>query len=343
MNPTNRLISPLTTAAAILALLAHSPGASAQQDRLPNLTSTPAFDIHVSGNSADTADLRFSFLSWNSGAGPFELIAGEVAQGRQNVYQRIYDSNGSYREVLAGNFEWHSDHNHFHFDDYAYYLLQSVTGNSQKTGAKTSFCLMDTDRIDGSLPGSPSSAQYVSCGNFFQGISVGYGDKYGWHLAGQEIPLRNLGDGDYRLIATVDPTGVIQETNESDNDSCVLLRLVTSTSPPTVTILDEDGCDSDPEPPPPGNEVVVDSIIPATAAKGSSVSVLISGSGFLPGMTVKLENGRGARPVVSNVQIDEQASTVTALITMKKGAKPTTWDVRVGSGVLVDGFTVTRR
>lgn len=314
--------------------------ASAQQPLLPNLTALPAFDIHIAENPAGKAELRFSFRSWNSGVGPFELIAGELAQGRQNVYQRIYNDDGSYEDVLAGNFEWHSGHSHFHFDDYALYLLQKVTGNSQKTSAKTSFCLMDTDLVDGTLPGSPSTPQYVSCGNFFQGISIGYGDTYGWHLPGQEISLKNLKDGDYRLITQVDPQDRIMETDDSDNEACVLLNLVTSTPTPTVTILDASGCDGG-SGPPPGGDVTVDSIIPNTTTNNSSVSVVISGSGFEAGMDVTLENGRGAPPTVSNVNIDSQNSTVTALITVKKGAKATSWDVRVGSGVLVDGFTVT--
>ena len=329
-------------AATLTVSLGLASNASAQQPLLPNLTATPAFHIHISENPAGKAELRFSFRSWNSGVGPFEMIAGELAQGRQNVYQRIYNDDGTYEDVLAGNFEWHSGHSHFHFDDYALYLLQKVTGNSQKTSAKTSFCLMDTDLVDDTLPGVPDSPQYISCGNFFQGISIGYGDTYGWHLPGQEISLKNLKDGDYRLITRVDPFDRIMETDDTDNEACVLLNLVTSAETPTVTILDDSGCDGGSEPPPPpGGEVTVDSIVPRSGDRTSSVSVVITGSGFAPGMDVTLENGQGARPVVSNISIDEQTSTITALITMKKGAKAVSWDVRVGSGVLVDGFTVT--
>ncbi|MDH3338293.1 MAG: lysyl oxidase family protein [Gammaproteobacteria bacterium] len=327
-------------AATLIVSLGLTSNASAQQPLLPNLTALPAFHIHIAENPAGKQELRFSFRSWNSGDGRFELIAGELAQGRQNIYQRIYNDDGSYEDVLAGDFEWHSGHSHFHFDDYALYLLQQVTGNSQKTSTKTSFCLMDTDLVDGTLPGAPSSPQYVSCGNFFQGISVGYGDTYGWHLPGQEISLKNLKDGDYRLITEVDPQNRIMETDDSDNEACVLLNLVTSTPTPTVTILNESSCDGGSEPPP-GGEVTVDSITPNSAPRDSSVSVLITGSGFASGMEVSLENGSGARPTVSVVNVDEQNSTITAVITLKKGAKAGNWDVRVGSGVLPGGFTVT--
>jgi hypothetical protein len=200
----------------------------------------PAFDIHVAVNPSGKPELRFSFRSWNSGVGPFEMIAGEVAQGRQNVYQRIYNDDDTFADTLAGNFEWHQAHNHFHFDDYALYVLPAIEGNSQRSSQKTSFCLMDTTEMDLTLPGAPSVAQYVSCGNFFQGISVGWGDTYGWHLAGQEISLKNLQDGDYRLETTVDPEDRILESDETDNESCVLLHISVSTQ--TVDILNASGC-----------------------------------------------------------------------------------------------------
>ena len=91
----------------------------------------------------------------NAGAGPLELFAGEVVRKRQNVYQRIFSSDGSYRDKLAGSFDWHQGHDHFHFNDYALYTLQPTWTKSNRTGAKTSFCVMDTDLVNGSLDGAP--------------------------------------------------------------------------------------------------------------------------------------------------------------------------------------------
>ena len=187
----------------------------------------------------------------------------------------------------------------------------------------------------------PSEAVFNSCGNLTQGISPGWGDTYGWHLPGQEISLKNVKDGDYRLITKVDYKDLLMETDETDNESCVLLHIVTSTPTPTVAILNDSGCDdgSEPPPPPPGGDVTVDSIVPDSAARDSSVFVMISGTGFEAGMEVTLENGKGPRPTVSDVTVS--STMITALITMKKGAKAVSWDVRVGSGVLDGGFTVT--
>jgi len=253
-NIFNRAVFILLGTVLIISLSLTS-NASAQQPLLPNLTPWPAFDISAGLNSEGDPELRFAFLSWNNGAGPLELIAGEVAQGRQSVYQRIYNDDASYTDVLAGDFVWHQGHEHFHFEDYALYVLPAVIGNSQRTSTKTSFCLMDSHQVNSSIPGSPNQAGYDSCGNFFQGISVGWGDKYGSGLIGQEISLSNLQDGDYRLMTTVDPENRIVESDDNDNESCVLLRIVVSTPTPTVEILDGSSCPAAPPPDADGDDL----------------------------------------------------------------------------------------
>jgi hypothetical protein len=78
------------------------------------------------------------------------------------------------------------------------------------------------------------------------------------------------------------------------------------------------------------------------APQGSVNPVTITGSGFAAGMGVSFENGSGARPVASNVTVVD-STTITATVTVKTGGGPRSdrvWDVRVGSEVLPNGFTV---
>ena len=90
--------------------------------------------------------------------------------------------------------------------------------------------------------------------------------------------------------------------------------------------------------------VVVTSIDPPTAQKGTTSPVTISGSGFAAGAEVTFEGGKGAPPTASATSIAD--SEITGTVTVKVNAKPNTvWDVRVtnpdsSSGVLADGFTV---
>lgn len=205
----------------------------------PNIEALPARELRLETDAGRTY-LRFSTTTWNSGQGPLELVAGSVdpSQGRQNVYQRIHSDDGSYRNVYVGAFVWHSDHNHFHFEDYATYTLQPVSapGASSRSSSKTTFCIMDTDRIDHRLPGAPKRAVYTSCSNAVQGMSVGWGDTYRYYLAGQEIEVTDLPSGDYRLTVEADPKGRLVEISKSDNTSEILIRL--NVEEGTVVVLD---------------------------------------------------------------------------------------------------------
>jgi Lysyl oxidase len=246
--------------------------------------------------------------SWNNGAGPLELRAGEIdtVGNRQNVYQRVYLSDGQ---------------------------PFNAPGGSQRTSSKTTFCVMDTTKINTSLPGAPGSAVYTTCGNTIQGMSVGWGDTYRYYLEGQSIDFTGNPSGDYKLIIEIDPKKRIIESNEEDNISCVLLRINVTNS--SVIVLNSTGCDG------PAGGVVVTSIQPSSSPRGSLTPVTITGSGFTAGVQVSLENGSNPRPTVSNVRVLD-ANTITADVAVKSGGggRDRVWDVRVGSSVLPDGFTV---
>lgn len=324
----------------LLAIVLVLPSDGSAQEVLelkPNLRPLPAHDLAVVADAAGGTRLIFATTSWNNGDGPLELRAGEIDSGseRQNVYQRVPLSDGGSYDRLAGTFVWHPQHNHFHFEDYALYTLQpaDAPGASDRTSSKTTFCVMDTGKVDGRLPGAPRKAVYATCGATVQGMSVGWGDTYGNALFGQSIDLTGLPDGDYRLIIEIDPKRRLLEIDEGDNVSCVLLRI--SVSDRTMSVLDNTGCAGS------GAEVLVSSIVPSATPQGTVVGVTISGSGFVPGMTVSFENGSPPRPFLSDVVVHD-ANTITANVTAKNGGsgRDRTWDVRVGSGVLADGFTV---
>jgi len=97
--------------------------------------------------------------------------------------------------------------------------------------------------------------------------------------------------------------------------------------------------------PPP---LAVTSIAPNQMAAGSSVSVVVAGTGFAPGTKLSFANGVGATPVASNVVVTG-ATSLTAKVTAKKtGPKGAhRWDVIVTApdgrtAILTAGFTVTR-
>ena len=324
--------------AAAAACLACAATAQTGVTMPPNLIPLPASNISLVTDGAGQSLLRLATTGWNAGTGPLELVAGEVVTGsdppKQKVYQRVYVNGGAPVLSYAGSFTYHAGHNHIHFDDYATYSLQPVNapGGSERLGTKTTFCVMDTNKINGALPGAPSGAVYSTCGNQIQGISVGWGDTYGAHLAGQEIDFTDNADGVYRLRIELDPKKLIVESNENDNVSCVLLNI---RKPSSVTVLDASGSCS-----------AVTSISPNAARIGQTVQVTISGYGFSQGMAVGFEGGNGPRPEVSNVVLASDSDTVdliTATVTVpakRKGGRDPVWNLRVGTSVLPDAFTV---
>lgn len=320
---------------AMTTLLRVAPGSAQAVELRPNLQPFPAFDLRVVTNlSTGGKEIRFSTRSWNKGTGPLELVAGETGPDGQHVYQRVYSSDGSHQDYWVGRFEWHPLHNHFHFQDYALYYLEPIDapGGSVKSGTKTTFCVMDTNKINGSLPGAPLNAVYATCGSTVQGMSVGWADTYGYNLSGQAVDFTGNPSGDYCLTIMIDPKARLQESNENDNVSSTLLRVDVERS--TVTVLDSTGCT------PIGGDVTVASILPSSAKTGSKTQVVIQGSGFAPGMAVSFEGGSGPPPQVSTVVVSPD--TIQATVTVKKGkpGKDPLWNLRVGSGVKFDAFKV---
>ena len=172
--------------------------------------------------------LRFSNTVWNAGEGPLELRGETVSAQRTKVYQRIYDETSAFSEQVVGEFIFHPAHNHWHFENFAEYELWTkaeydtwiasnrVRGQAQKRGSKTIFCMMDTAKVQ-NLPGSPSTKAYSSCGQILQGISVGWGDTYGYNLPEQWIDLgtSKLTDGTYVLRSVVDHKNTLIESSSN--------------------------------------------------------------------------------------------------------------------------------
>ena len=337
MNKRTVLVQITVLSWVLAAILGSVAIVSAQVVELrPNLQPLPAGNVELLGGTT----LIFSTTSWNSGTGPLELRAGETGSAGQNVYQRVYLSDGGFYDKLAGTFVFHPEHNHFHFEDYALYTLQpfNAPGGSARTSSKMTFCVMDTTPVNLGLPGAPAGPVYSVCGNTIQGMSVGWGDTYGSILAGQSIDFSGNPSGDYQLFIEIDPKKRIIEASDTDNISCVLLRIDVSHS--NVTVLNPNGCDG---PAPGGGNVVVSNIVPNGASRGSVSTVTITGSGFVQGMQVSFENGSGQRPMATQVTVVD-ANTITANVTVRNGGggRDPVWDVRVGSGVLPNGFTVLK-
>lgn len=177
--------------------------------------------------------LRFSTAIANAGEAPVELRGGPITEdGRQTVYQRLYtrDDQGEFVAVedrTAGEFIYHPQHNHLHFEGYAEYrLLQNVDGEvgglaqrddgTTVLGEKVGFCLINITTYDSSIPGYSQSPTGYGCG-LRQGISVGRADVYWSGLDSQWIDVTGVPDGEYFIEVTLDADNAIMESDETNN------------------------------------------------------------------------------------------------------------------------------
>ena len=82
--------------------------------------------------------------------------------------------------------------------------------------------------------------------------------------------------------------------------------------------------------PDPPASVTVSSILPISMAKGKTIPVTITGTGFFDGASVTFENGCGPSPSASSIVV-ESTTTITAEITTKNGGpnKNCAFEVRV--------------
>jgi hypothetical protein len=202
----------------------------------PNLKTLKPMDLRFGTqtiNGTTHKVMRFSNTVWNAGEGRLELRAKTVTTSsgkKTRVNQYVYDNAGGFTSKYVGDMVFHSSHNHFHFQDFARYELWTradydnwvasnrAQGQAIKRGAKTTFCIMDTDLVQ-RLPNSPSNPVYGSCSPSVQGLSVGWGDTYGYYLADQWIDLgtSSLPDGQYVLRSVADPSNNLYESaNRSD-------------------------------------------------------------------------------------------------------------------------------
>jgi hypothetical protein len=192
--------------------------------------------------------LRFDQTIANVGQGPFEVryrIDGVATEETRDLVQRIYRSDGSYRDRVADKYTFHAAHAHFHYKNFAQSHLWSATPKGDKVGTKpirsarkAGVCMVDVvQRGFGERGDSPRA--YVPPGclvpteadpatgalSAISGISVGWADIYPWYFFDQFIEVSGLRDGYYMLDTIADQAGTVTEVDESNNASSTLIRL----------------------------------------------------------------------------------------------------------------------
>jgi hypothetical protein len=180
--------------------------------------------------------LRFSTTVTNGGLGALHLIGTSTVSTNpdgsqvQDVMQRVFNTNATFTDRLAGRFTYHPTHGHMHIDGWTKYRLRIRPANQSVGSAVVeseyqSFCLLDLTHTNPALPGSPASAVYNSCATTTNGISVGWADTQGSGLASQSLDITLVPNGTYWLEAEADPRNNLAESNETNNVTRVGITL----------------------------------------------------------------------------------------------------------------------
>lgn len=244
-----RRFTPIALAVMFAAGIPGAGAAPAAVEHLPDLRTLPPSDVQID-SSGNGRLLRFSNIVANLGSGRMELRPQNTGnlltvllggQATTRAYQGTYthDAAGNWRRVrenLVGTFKYHPEHAHWHFEKFARYELFNVAADGSigsslnRVGEKTTFCLIDTNRVDSTLEHSAASAQYTTCGpSSTTGISVGWADKYGYQLDGQWLDIAGIEDGTYWLVSTVNYTGKLLESDTTNNAGKVKIRITGNT------------------------------------------------------------------------------------------------------------------
>jgi hypothetical protein len=244
-----------------LAEVERAPDVEPLRELVPNLISLPPGNLHFATSAylfdvgendllscypEETLEqgarrcLRFDQVIGNIGSGPLELryrIQDAATSGE--LRQRIYRSDGSYRERLADRLEFHAAHAHFHYANFAQaHLWRSNAAGERldaepiRSGRKNGFCLIDVDNSwfgrkgDAARTyGAPGCLLPTSGEDVVHGISVGWADVYNWFLADQFVEVSGVPDGYYLLESVADPADTLTEGRDDDNTAATLIRL----------------------------------------------------------------------------------------------------------------------
>jgi hypothetical protein len=245
---------------------AKRPGATGL---LPDLRTVVPTHLNLV-NEHQLETLRFSNGIANTGPGPWALrpepaieIARENNLSTVSAYQEIRDSGAYYKcgeqpkqvaecynvvsESVAGNFEFHPAHNHWHISDVALFEVRrgSPTGPVvNKASIKQTFCLIDWYKLDDNSP--TTERVFFDCYSSFQGISSGWVDQYHQSTEGQQLDLTGAPNGDdYYLVSTANYAGIFREADRTNNTAWVKFSLTSdSKGNRKVTVTDHSPCDS---------------------------------------------------------------------------------------------------
>lgn len=221
------------------------PVDSTYPNLVPNVEDVQVQNFRVVDDGFTTESglfLWFDTRAQNLGTVPVQLTVDKVETPEtstvsQCIAWRSAENHLCSRTEVVGGYTWHEAHRHFHYEDFARYELRKLAADGRPdyspsgllgASEKVSFCFIDSQQVRDDA--SPLNF-YLTCTPTVQGISPGWTDIYSSEMAGQNIPIEGLPNGDYALIIDMDYENTLYETSDDDNFIEATIRIMDSNAP----------------------------------------------------------------------------------------------------------------
>jgi hypothetical protein len=213
---------------------------------LPDLDQRPPLAVSVrwSGPPDHHPLLVFTSTVENIGYGPL-IVEGSRASRRvptMRADQLIPLRVGGFQRVIGvGRLRYNvsPSHSHWHLLPFERYELRTLDGMQIVRDHKSGFCLTSDYRSPLPVLGSPATQPIkANCGKnkprarrVLEGIAVGWGDIYIPAKEGQAIDISGVPAGDYDLVHRVNVDRLLRETDYTNDDSSMRIRLLPPPAP----------------------------------------------------------------------------------------------------------------
>lgn len=198
--------------------------------------------------------LRWDQGETNLGPGPLELHNYPNRGNGTEVFQRLYHSDGSVRQVqIPGSIKFSQAHGHVHYFGFQTVTLRArradgTPGAAVRSGGDKGICMVDirndwfgTSRGQPhmySVPGTcdaatrqdPNDPTYPNEGFFQLGISPGYADIYPWFIGDQFLDITGLADGMYVMVVEQNISGGIIESDYTNNTASACIAITSDSA-----------------------------------------------------------------------------------------------------------------
>jgi len=227
---------PLPSLPRNVPLLSHVPASA-----LPDLVPLPSWGITTSHVRKTNQDfLNFGATVWVGGHSPLD-VEGFRTPGStvMKAYQYYWRNGKVIGRTRAGTmfFDNKKGHHHWHFQQFARYVLLKANKKVAVRSEKVGFCIAPSDPVDLALPGATWNVPFFGlrgqCGVpaamwVQEYMPIGWGDTYDQFKAVQAFNITHLPDGTYYIEIIANPEHLLHEVTRSND---VSLRKVIITGP----------------------------------------------------------------------------------------------------------------